>query len=297
MTFKEKYGPTALVAGASEGLGEAYAHALAARGLDLILIGRRQQPLEETARKITAQFGVKALPVICDLSSEDAVQQISDAIGDRPVDFLVYNAAMSYIGPYLATDLSTHNGIATVNMLTPLSILHHFGGKMVERRRDSKMVERHRGSTMVEKRKGMAQRRKGGIVIMSSIAGFQGAGYLATYAATKAFCRVLAEGLWYEWRPLNVDVIACCAGATATPNYLRTKPRKASSLEPKVQLPADVVEECLKRIGTTPSFVSGTGNKIATFLMRHVFPLKKSITLMGDSMKKKFTPFSNSLSD
>ena len=272
MTFKEKYGPTALVAGASEGLGEAYAHALAARGLDLILIGRRQQPLEETARKITAQFGVKALPVVCDLSRGDAVQQISNAIGDLPVDFLVYNAAMSYIGPYLATDLSTHNGIAAVNMLTPLSILHYFG---------SKMVQRHRG----------------GIVIMSSIAGFQGSGYLATYAATKAFCRVLAEGLWYEWRPLNVDVIACCAGATATPNYLRTKPRKASSLEPKVQLPADVVEECLKRIGTTPSFVSGTGNKVVTFLMRHVFPLKKSITIMGDSMKKKFTPFSNSLSD
>ena len=278
MTFKEKYGPTALVAGASEGLGEAYARALAARGLDLILIGRRQQPLEDTARKITAQFGVKALPVVCDLSRGDAVQQINNAIGDLPVDFLVYNAAMSYIGPYLATDLSTHNGIAAVNMLTPLSILHYFGGKMVERRRGSKMVER----------------RKGGIVIMSSIAGFQGSGYLATYAATKAFCRVLAEGLWYEWRPLNVDVIACCAGATATPNYLRTKPRKASSLEPKVQLPADVVEECLKRIGTTPSFVSGTGNKLVTFLMRHVFPLKKSITIMGDSMKKKFTPTSNS---
>ena len=251
------------MAGASEGLGSAYAYALAARGLDVVLIGRRRQPLEETARKITEQFGVKAMPVVCDLSTADAVQQIDDAIGDLPIDFLVYNAAMSYIGPYLATDLSTHNGIAAVNMLTPLSVLHYFGGKMVERRR-------------------------GGIVIMASIAGFQGSGYLATYAATKAFSRVLAEGLWYEWRPLGVDVIACCAGATATPNYLRTKPRKASPLEPKVQLPAAVAEECLKRIGTTPSFVSGTGNKVVSLLMRHLFPLKKSISLMGDSMKKMY---------
>ena len=251
------------MAGASEGLGSAYAYALAARGLDVVLIGRRRQPLEETARKITEQFGVKAMPVVCDLSTADAVQQIDDAIGDLPIDFLVYNAAMSYIGPYLATDLSTHNGIAAVNMLTPLSVLHYFGGKMVERRR-------------------------GGIVIMASIAGFQGSGYLATYAATKAFSRVLAEGLWYEWRPLGVDVIACCAGATATPNYLRTKPRKARLLEPKVQQPAAVAEECFKRIGTTPSFVSGTGNKVVSLLMRHLFPLKKSISLMGDSMKKMY---------
>jgi short-subunit dehydrogenase len=263
MTFREKYGPTALVAGASEGMGAAYAHALGARGLDLVLIGRRRQPLEETTRRITEQFGVKVLPVICDLSAADAVQQINNAIGDLPIDFLVYNAASSYIGPYLATGLPTHKGIAAVNMLTPLDMLHYFGGKM---------VGRHRG----------------GIVIMTSIAGFQGSGYLATYAATKAFSRVLAEGLWYEWRPLGVDVIACCAGATATPNYLRTNPGKASVLEPKPQLPEQVAEECLNRIGTTPSFVSGGGNKLVSFLMRHLFTGKKSIEIMGDGMKKMY---------
>jgi uncharacterized protein len=263
MTFRQKYGPTALVAGASEGLGAAYARALAARGLDLVLIGRRKEPLDETARQITQQCGVKTLAVSCDLSAADAVRQITGVIGDLPIDFLVYNAAQSYIGPYLATEVSTHNGIAAVNMLTPLSILHYFGGKMVEQRR-------------------------GGIVIMSSIAGFQGSGYLASYAATKAFGRVLAEGLWYEWHPLGVDVIACCAGATATPNYIRTKPGKASWLEPKPQQPEAVAEECLKRIGTTPSFVSGTGNRFVSFLMRHLFPLKKAITIMGDGMMKMY---------
>jgi short-subunit dehydrogenase len=263
MTFKEKYGPTALVAGASEGLGAAYAYALAARGLDLVLIGRRKEPLEQTARQITEQYGVITLPLSCDLAAPDAVQQITAAIGDLPVDFLVYNAALSYIGPYLAADISTLSGIAAVNMLTPLGILHYFGGRMVERRR-------------------------GGIVIMSSIAGFQGSGYLATYAATKAFGRVLAEGLWYEWRPQGVDVMACCAGATATPNYIRTKPGKASWLEPKPQQPEQVAEECLKRIGTTPSFVSGTGNRFVSFLMRHLFSLKKSVTIMGDGMMKMY---------
>ncbi len=263
MTFKEKYGKTALVAGASEGMGAAWANTLAGRGFDLVLIARRKEPLEATARQITGQYGVKVLPVTCDLADADATQQIINAIGDMPVDFLVYNAALSYIGPYLATGLQTHTDIAKVNMLTPMAMLHYFGGKM-------------------------AERGKGGVVLMASIAGFQGSGYLSTYAATKAFNRVLAEGLWYEWRPKGVDVIACCAGATATPNYINTNPGKASSLEPKPQLPEQVVEECLQRIGTTPSFISGTGNKLVTFLMQHIFSRKKAVEMMGDSMVKMY---------
>jgi hypothetical protein len=263
MTFKERYGNTALVAGASEGMGAAYARALAAQGFDLVLIARRKGPLETTANQITEQYGVNVLPVTCDLADADAAEQIIRAIGDRPIDFLVYNAALSYIGPYLATGLSTHTDIAKVNMLTPIAMLHYFGGKMIER-------------------------GKGGIVLMASIAGFQGSGYLSTYAATKAFNRVLAEGLWYEWKTKGVDVIACCAGATATPNYINTKPGKASPLEPKPQLPEQVVEECLRKIGTTPSFISGTGNKLVSFLMQHVFSRKKAIEIMGDGMRKMY---------
>ena len=263
MTFKEKYGNTALVAGASEGMGAEYAFALAARSLDLVLIARRKELLEATAKQIIEQYGVKVFAVTCDLADTDATQQIINAIDDMPIDFLVYNAAFSYIGPYLATGLSTHGRIAKVNMLTQMAMLHYFGCKM-------------------------AERGKGGIVIMSSIAGFQGSGYLSTYAATKAFSRVLAEGLWYEWKPKGVDVIACCAGATATPNYINTKPGKASPLEPKPQLPEQVVEECLRKIGTTPSFISGAGNKLVSFLMQHIFSRKKAITMMGDGMRKMY---------
>jgi short-subunit dehydrogenase len=263
MTFKEKYGNTALVAGASEGIGAAYAHALAARGLDLVLIARRKEPLEETARLIIDQFGVKVLPIICDLADKDATQQIIQGIGGLSIDFMVYNAALSYIGPYLATGLDIHEDIAKVNMLTQMAMLHYFGGKM-------------------------AEQGKGGIVIMSSIAGFQGSGYLSTYAATKAFNRVLAEGLWYEWKPKGVDVIGCCAGATATPNYINTKPGKASQLEPKPQEPEQVVEECLRKIGKTPSFISGTGNKLVSFLMQHIFSRKKTVEIMGDGMTKMY---------
>ncbi|PUZ19430.1 hypothetical protein GA0116948_1273 [Chitinophaga costaii] len=259
--FKQKYGTTALVAGASEGMGAAYAHALASRGMNLVLIARRKEELEATAADIATRYGVKVLPVVCDLAAPDATQQIIHVIGDTAIDFLVYNAALSFIGPYLSTGPSTHLDIAAVNVQTPLALLHYFGGKMVARRR-------------------------GGIVMMASLAGFQGSGFLATYGASKAFDRVLAEGLWYEWKPFGVDVIACCAGATATPNYNNTHPRKGSFLEPKAQLPAQVVEECLQKIGTVPSFVSGTGNKLVSFLLSHVLPRKKTVKIMGDSMHK-----------
>src|SRR5215472_12562987 len=149
ITFKEKYGDTAMVAGASEGLGAAYAHALAARGFNLVLIARRTSPLETIARQITEQFGVKVLPIACDLGDANALQKIMQVTGDLTIDFIVYNAASSYIGPYLSTALSTHINIAAVNTLAPLGLLHYFGGKMTERRR-------------------------GGIVIMTSLAGLQG---------------------------------------------------------------------------------------------------------------------------
>jgi short-subunit dehydrogenase len=263
MTFKQKYGDTALVAGASEGMGAAYAHALAARGLNLVLIARRKEPLEATADAIRKQYVVEVQTVSCDLASPDATQQIEAAIGDRQIDFMVYNAALSYIGPYLDTALSTHQNIAAVNMLSPMALVHYFGGKMVER-------------------------GKGGVVLMSSIAGFQGSGYLATYAATKAFNRVFAEGLWYEWKNKGVDVIACCAGATATPNYINTNAGKASPLEPKAQLPEQVVEECLRKIGGKPSFISGRGNRFVTFLMQHIFSRKMAVNMMGDGMRKMY---------
>ena len=229
INFKEKYGPTALIAGASEGLGAAWSHALAARGLDLILIARRPEPLAEITRELTQKFGVNILPLTIDLAANPA----------------------------------THLEIAAVNMLTPLALLRSLGEKMVGRRR-------------------------GGIILMSSVAGFQGSGFLATYAATKAFTRILAESLWYEWRPWHVDVIACCAGATSTPNYHATNPGKASPFEPRPQQPQQVVEECLRRIGTTPSFVSGAANKWITFFMQHILSKKAAISVMSDGLKKMY---------
>jgi len=261
MSFEEKYGDTALIAGASEGIGAAFAHALAARGMNLILVARRKEPLEKTASEIEKQFGVSVQPVICDLAEPNALEQILKAIGNQSISFLVCNAALSPIGPFLKLSEAELMKVASVNMLTPIKMVRHFGERMVEN-------------------------KKGAVVLLSSLAGFQGSGFIAAYSATKAFNRMLAESLWYEWKSKGVDVVACVAGATSTPGYNNSNPKNASMFAPRVMKPEEVVEECLKKLGNIPSLITGRSNRIASFFMNKILSRKTAVTIMGDTLRK-----------
>jgi len=263
MTLKEKYGSTALIAGASEGIGAAYARHLAAAGADLILIARKKEPLIRFAAELTAQYGIKTICLQEDLGAQDAATRIIDQVREHKINMLVYNAGNSYIDRFEAKEWRVHEEIAMTNMITPLHLIHHVAPEMLNR-------------------------GKGAIILMASLAGFQGTPFIATYAATKAFDQILAEGLWYEWKERGIDVMACCAGATSSPNFLNTNPGKQSFFAPKVQTPEAVVTECFKRLGTTPSFITGRSNKIASFFMQRVLSRKKAVTIMGDTTKKMY---------
>jgi short-subunit dehydrogenase len=262
-SLKEKYGPTALVAGASEGIGAAFATCLAEEGMDLVLVARREGPLKQFAASLEKRYAIRTTCIQCDLSAEYATRQIEEALNGIEINLLVYNAALSYIGPFIKNSAENHGQMAQANMLTPLNMLHTFGGKMLSR-------------------------GCGGIVLMASLAGFQGSGFLSMYAATKAFNRIMAESLWYEWKDRGVDVIACCAGATSTLNFIETRPEKTSFLAPAVQRPQEVATECLHRIGNQPSFIAGRGNRIASFFMQKILPRKTAITIMGDTTRKMY---------
>jgi short-subunit dehydrogenase len=263
MNIKQHYGPTALIAGASEGLGAAYAHALAGHGCDLVLIARRKEPLENTARLIREKHNVKITTIPLDLADPSATEKIVAALGKTEINFMVYNAAMSYIGPYLHLPAAEHVRMATANMITPLKMVHHFGTRM-------------------------AMQRKGGVVLMSSMAALQGSGFIATYSATKAFNLVLAESLWYEWKDKGVDIIGCCAGATSTQNFLNTRPGKAGLIKPPLQSPDAVVKECLSKIGKTPSIITGRNNRLASFFMHNLISRKMAAMIMGDTTRKMY---------
>lgn len=263
MSLSQKYGTTALIAGASEGIGAAFATALAKEGFDLILIARRIEPLKIFGDSIEKNFKVNVQCIACDLSDINAVNQISDALKKKEINFLVYNAALSYIGPFLENSSENHSLATRVNMITPLKMVHLFGEKMLSK-------------------------GKGGIVLMTSLAGFQGSGFLSVYASCKAFNRILAESLWYEWKNSGVDIIGCCAGATSTPGYLKTKPEKTGFFTPRVLRPEEVAVDCLRMIGKRPSFITGRSNRIASFIMQKIMPRKMAINIMGDTTRKMY---------
>ncbi len=263
MNLRLKYGTTALVAGASEGIGAAYATYLASQGIDLVLIARRMPPLQDLADKLKKTYFIEVTCLSCDLSDRKATAQIVEALNGREINILVYNAALSYIGPFIGNSSEHHSLMAQVNMLTPLSMLHEFGERMLAN-------------------------GKGAVILMTSLAGFQGSGYLTMYAATKAFNRILAESLWYEWKQLGVDVLACCAGATDTPGLRNSQPESAGFFAPRIQAPQEVVNECFNKLGKQPSFISGTGNKVASFIMQKLLSRKMAVSIMGDNTRKMY---------
>jgi uncharacterized protein len=263
MNLKLKYGNTALVAGASEGIGAAFATFLAAEGIDLVLVARRPEQLKELADSLENKFRVNVRFISCDLSDTKAAGQIEEILNGRQIDLLVYNAALSYIGPFIKNSIEDMSHATQVNMITPLNLVYYYAEKMLTRGR-------------------------GAVILMSSLAGFQGSGYLSVYAATKAFNRILAESLWYEWKDNGVDVIACCAGATLTPGYKNTHPEKTGLFTPRVLQPDQVVKECFKKLGKQPSHITGRGNRMASFIMQKIIPRKMAINIMGDTTRKMY---------
>jgi short-subunit dehydrogenase len=130
----------------------------------------------------------------------------------------------------------------------------------------------------------MARRGRGGLLLMASLAGGQGNPWLASYAASKAFEIVLAEGLWAEWRERGVDVLACRAGATRTPAFQATRPRA----EVPTMAPAAVVEEALAALGRGPTAVAGRLNRLAAFLFTRLLPRRAAIRIMERATRRLY---------
>jgi short-subunit dehydrogenase len=186
-----------------------------------------------------------------------------DKLEGRSIDIFIYNAAVSYIGPFERQSIAEQTQLAQLNMITPLNLAHSIGNQMLNK-------------------------GKGAVILMASMAGLQGTGHIASYAATKAFDRVLAESLWYEWKNKGVDVLACIAGATITPGYLKSKPAKLKIGGPSLQTADQVVKECFTNLGKRPSFISGRSNRFASFLMQRLFPRKWAVNIIGNTTTKMY---------
>lgn len=256
------YGPWAVICGASEGIGAAFARQLAASGVSLVLIARRTEPLDALAEELRASTLVKVETVALDLAAADLAAHFRAIADAHEVGLVIYNAALSSCAPFLDIPLEDKLRAIAVNAAGPVIAAHVFGERM-------------------------RARKRGGIILMSSLTAFWGSAFLATYGATKAFNLSLGEALATELRESGVDVLVSCAGATRTPGFLR---QISGQKGPASMSPESVARETLKALPKRGAFVPGFLNRLAQLFMSRVLPRRVAIVLMASETRKLLPP-------
>ena len=266
MEFSKQYGPWALVAGASEGVGKLFAQELARLGLNVVLIARRQAILETLSLDIERRYGVESKVLAVDLASENAVKKVLAAVEGIEVGFFVYCAgADADFAPFLDVPLTQAESMIQRNCLLPVQLCYEIC-------------------------KPMTERAKGAVVLVGSGAGFAGSQNMAAYSASKAFDMVFAEALYCELKPRGVDVLGLILGETDTPalRRLRFKLGLAATENEAVkgaESPENVVKDCLLNLRNGPTRLA---NRKMRWGLKFLYPFSRNfvVGLMSKANQK-----------
>src|SRR5436853_2778695 len=209
---KGRFGPWALVTGASSGIGKEFTRQIAASGINVVLVARRDALLAELGRAISQEFGVQYRALAMDLSQEGFIAGLADATHDIDIGLVVSNAGTANPGEFLKLDRQLLQATLRLNTMSHLDIAHYFGRKLAERRR-------------------------GGLILVGAMGAENGIPRITNDAAAKAYVHSLGEALHYEFKPLGVYVSVLAAGFTNTPVLEKfgfdpkTMPMKPMSVE------------------------------------------------------------------
>jgi short-subunit dehydrogenase len=230
MRWREKYGPWAVVTGASDGIGREIATQLAEKGLSLVLVARRREILAKVAAELSERYHVETRIVAADLGGSGGVEQVIGKALSLDVGLLAAAAGYGTSGSFVDLDIERELNMVDVNCKAVVALSHHFARRFVSR-------------------------KCGGLILMSSLVAFQGVPSAATYAATKAFVQTFAEGLRAELETHGVDVLASAPGPVRSGFEARADMKMSVALSPPVVARATI--EALGRKGTVrPGFLS-----------------------------------------
>jgi uncharacterized protein len=258
MTYRYK-GKTALITGASSGIGEVFARILSKRGMNVILVARSEDALRSLATELSGTYGVRADVISADLSKEGASAQVKEAVVRKglQVDLLVNNAGFGTYDRFEDIDPQRDHHQVMLNVATVVDLAHAFLPEM-------------------------ALRREGALINVSSMAAFQAMPYMAVYAASKAFVLSFSQALWGEYRERGIRVVALCPGQVATPFHDKME-HVAPAAGVKVT-PQQAVEAALHTLEEGRSFVvPGAMNAVAaqsTRLMSREFLVKSAAKML-----------------
>jgi short-subunit dehydrogenase len=257
--FAERFGPWALITGASSGIGAAFAQSLAARGINLVVTARRLRLLESMAGELKHRYGVAVQAIGLDLANPEFLRPLLDACAGKDIGLVVSNAGFGLKGEHHRLTPERLSAMLAVNCHAPLLLAHAFAPQLIARGR-------------------------GGLVLTGSIEGFLGFPYSSAYAATKAFVTVLGEGLWGELRGHGIDVMVLSPGATDTDAPTLQGVDKGKIPGP-MMAPATVAEKALGRLGRrAPVFIPGFLNWLMVRTLR-LLPRRLSLRLTGKGIR------------
>jgi short-subunit dehydrogenase len=254
-SFKEKYGPWAVVTGGSSGIGVEFARQLASRGLNLVLVARRKPMMDELAEELKAAHNIACKTVEADLTADGFHKVVLAETQDLDIGLLVNNAGMNCEGHFYRGSLERNLNMIQLNVKAPFILAYEFGKQFVEKGR-------------------------GGIIFTSSISAFNANPYLSHYAATKAYILSLAESMNYEFKDKHVDVLALCPGMT------KSEMTRGLKDGPMLMEAAPVVKDALDNLGKKAYVVPGLINKAQVFLSTRILNRDSAKSLSGAMLKK-----------
>lgn len=264
MSFRERYGQFAIVAGASDGTGAEFCRQIALKGMNIIAIARRKAPLEEVAKQVREETGREVITAVIDLSNEDAPEQVIAAAGGREIGLFVMNAGSDPNGShFLDKPLEDWMKLVQRNSINTMKLCYHFA-------------------------KPMRERKRGGILLVNSAAGYRGSSFMTIYAASKAFVLCLAQGMWAELHKSGIDVLSFHLIMTDTPFYRRMLARNNLPLPPGTWASTDVVARALEMLPHGPSSNIGQNNDEPGYALVSPDVMRQVIEMTDESSKSSF---------
>lgn len=256
MNFK-KYGEWGIILGATEGVGKATAEKIAEYGMNVILVGRREEALIELGKDITQKYGVKNMVIRADFSEDNAADDIFEKTKDLDMGFMSYVACLHKFGKLQETDWNSHKRMLNVNINTFLSCFYHYMGIF-------------------------AKQKRGCVINYSSLTGVTSSPYNAQYGAGKAYIAKLTEAVAYESRDC-VDVMCATLGSTVTPSWLKNQPGGEAGEEAikKAMTPEATIEEIFANIGKVRSLIVGEVNRQAVHHWQSNITADEAAEFMG----------------
>jgi len=226
----QKYGSWAVVTGSSNGLGKEFAIQLAKLGFNLVLVARRKSLLKELSSQLEKSYGIKCLPINLDLGHTDSANILDEMTGHLDVGLIISNAGFGTSGKFLEGKIDVEKNLIDLNCRSLMELSYIYGQKFAEKKR-------------------------GGIILISSLLGFLGTSGSANYAASKAFVQSFGEGLYSEMKRHNVDVLTVAPGPIHTGFAERANMNFMLALKPE-NVAKDSINALGKKMTLLPGFLT-----------------------------------------